>query len=319
MKETYIIKSDGTKVYTRDDNAPQMRKVMGEQKSQGSNMNLLRQKLGGMKQNPQGMRNAPKIAQMGRAGDTELAHVNPYEKMLLKMLGGSGTINPKTGLREFAAKDYLERYHDVATDQYFGSNPYEHWQQYGQKEGRIWDLGGGGEGGHGGGTEFNFPLDIMPTSKSTSSSSNYTGLPQSDRDTLMSAITPQLQSAIANMPQNIDAYTNQALGSYQQMMQNALRSNLPKTITNLANRGIISSTEGQNALSQTMSDAAIDASNKGYQTAMQQALLKANMPTILGQLAELGKYSTAKTASSSESKDPTAMYKIMADMIGGMM
>src|SRR3546814_3969932 len=39
---------------------------------------------------------------MGRDGDTELAHVNPEEKRARKAMGGSGTINPKTGLREFA-------------------------------------------------------------------------------------------------------------------------------------------------------------------------------------------------------------------------
>jgi hypothetical protein len=37
----------------------------------------------------------------GRNGDTELAHVNPTEKMILKLLGGAGTINPETGLREY--------------------------------------------------------------------------------------------------------------------------------------------------------------------------------------------------------------------------
>jgi hypothetical protein len=42
-----------------------------------------------------------RIAQMGRRGDSELAHINPFERRLLESYGGSGTINPKTGLREF--------------------------------------------------------------------------------------------------------------------------------------------------------------------------------------------------------------------------
>lgn len=37
----------------------------------------------------------------GRNGDTELAHINPVESKILKSLGGSGTINPKTGLPEY--------------------------------------------------------------------------------------------------------------------------------------------------------------------------------------------------------------------------
>jgi len=44
------------------------------------------------------------LAQMaahGRGGDTMLAHINPMEAEMLRRMGGSGTINPNTGLREF--------------------------------------------------------------------------------------------------------------------------------------------------------------------------------------------------------------------------
>ena len=41
------------------------------------------------------------ISGMGRDGDTELAHINEWEANLLKRYGGSGTINPYTGLKEF--------------------------------------------------------------------------------------------------------------------------------------------------------------------------------------------------------------------------
>ena len=37
----------------------------------------------------------------GRHGDTVLAHINPLEAKMLKKAGGSGTINPDTGLPEF--------------------------------------------------------------------------------------------------------------------------------------------------------------------------------------------------------------------------
>jgi hypothetical protein len=42
-----------------------------------------------------------KVASMGRNGDTQLAHINDVEADLLKLLGGAGTINPKTGLKEY--------------------------------------------------------------------------------------------------------------------------------------------------------------------------------------------------------------------------
>ena len=42
-----------------------------------------------------------RLARQGRGGDTEIAHVNPQEKSMLKAMGGSGGINPNTGLREY--------------------------------------------------------------------------------------------------------------------------------------------------------------------------------------------------------------------------
>jgi hypothetical protein len=44
------------------------------------------------------------IKKKGQNGDTELAHVNPLEAIMLKKMGGSGSINPKTGLREYFFK-----------------------------------------------------------------------------------------------------------------------------------------------------------------------------------------------------------------------
>ena len=41
------------------------------------------------------------LASQGRNGDTMLAHVTPAEMRMLKDRGGSGTINPRTGLPEF--------------------------------------------------------------------------------------------------------------------------------------------------------------------------------------------------------------------------
>lgn len=44
---------------------------------------------------------ARRVEEKGRRGDTVLAHINPKEARLLKKVGGSGTINPKTGALEF--------------------------------------------------------------------------------------------------------------------------------------------------------------------------------------------------------------------------
>lgn len=44
------------------------------------------------------------VASKGRNGDTMLAHITPSEARMLKAKGGSGTINPETGLPEFFLK-----------------------------------------------------------------------------------------------------------------------------------------------------------------------------------------------------------------------
>jgi hypothetical protein len=44
------------------------------------------------------------LRRQGRNGDTMLAHITPQEAQLLKRMGGSGTINPQTGLPEFFLK-----------------------------------------------------------------------------------------------------------------------------------------------------------------------------------------------------------------------
>lgn len=44
---------------------------------------------------------AEELRSKGRGGDTILAHINPHEAAMLKMMGGAGTKNPHTGLPEF--------------------------------------------------------------------------------------------------------------------------------------------------------------------------------------------------------------------------
>lgn len=44
---------------------------------------------------------ARKLQAAGRGGDSMLAHINPREAEMLQRMGGSGTVNPNTGLREY--------------------------------------------------------------------------------------------------------------------------------------------------------------------------------------------------------------------------
>jgi hypothetical protein len=44
---------------------------------------------------------AQQLQAAGRGGDSMLAHINPKEAEVLRRMGGSGTVNPTTGLREY--------------------------------------------------------------------------------------------------------------------------------------------------------------------------------------------------------------------------
>ena len=52
---------------------------------------------------------AKELQSMGRNDDTILAHINEKEAELLRLLGGSGTINPNTGLREYGFGKWLKK------------------------------------------------------------------------------------------------------------------------------------------------------------------------------------------------------------------
>jgi hypothetical protein len=57
---------------------------------------------GGRVKDTYGLRNAAEqLRERGRGDDTILAHITPEEAGILKLLGGSGTINPYTGLPEY--------------------------------------------------------------------------------------------------------------------------------------------------------------------------------------------------------------------------
>jgi hypothetical protein len=51
---------------------------------------------------------AQELPKYGRYGDSIVAHINPEEAMMLKAMGGSGTINPQTGLPEFFFKKAIQ-------------------------------------------------------------------------------------------------------------------------------------------------------------------------------------------------------------------
>lgn len=137
----------------------------------------------------------------------------------------------------------------------------------------------------------------------------YSGLPTKYRDMLLGFVMPQLQQSVTDMPQNIDDYTQNALGTYRQELDMSLKDIIPRHISNLANRGILSSSVASDTLSQAVRDAALKSSGMGYQTAMEAARMKAEIPQTIGQLLGFGQYAA----------DPTVMYRTIAQLLANEM
>lgn len=149
--------------------------------------------------------------------------------------------------------------------------------------------------------EFIFPTgeEVQP----------YSGLPTGYRDMLLGFVMPQLQQSVTGMEGNIDDYTQNALGTYRQELDRSLKEAIPRQIGNLANRGILSSSMAENILSKTVRDAALRSSGMGYQTAMEAARMKTQIPQTIGQLLGYGTYSA----------DPTVMYRTIAQLLANEM
>ena len=81
-------------------------------------MNLYGGFSNGRKMDPVMMRKmAMALQSQGRGKDKYLAHINPKEARMLKAMGGSGKINPRTGLMEFQEEDDD---FDIGSDGYYG-------------------------------------------------------------------------------------------------------------------------------------------------------------------------------------------------------
>lgn len=146
--------------------------------------------------------------------------------------------------------------------------------------------------------EFMFPSDKYP----------YSGLPESYRDQLLSFVMPQLRGSVENYSSNIDDFTQQALGSYRQEFDKMIKDILPREINQLANRGILSSTVASDTLGRATSEAARASATKGYETGMQAALMRANIPNTLAGLLQYGQ----------STQDPSVMYRTMAQLLASL-
>jgi hypothetical protein len=128
---------------------------------------------------------------------------------------------------------------------------------------------------------------------------------------------PTLNQSVSGMVGNADTYANQANSQYAYQMNQVLQPAIRKAINDLAKRGVLSSTVASDSVGNVASEAMKDAGTKGYETAMQAALMKFSIPQVLSQIADLGKFSEGTSSSSSSSlstsysEDPSSIWNIL--------
>ena len=131
-------------------------------------MNLYGGFSNGRKMDPVMMRKmAMALQTQGRGKDKYLAHINPKEARMLKAMGGSGKINPRTGLMEFQEED-----DDLSLDEQMSLNAgstINNGYQYSPSEQKVVDQaiassqsGGGGDGGGGSNQQQMEQLGVAP-------------------------------------------------------------------------------------------------------------------------------------------------------------
>ena len=182
-----------------------------------------------------------------------------------------------------------------------------------------------------------FQPDLYPESGSNSgsvsfnnsgsNSNTYSGM---DYDNpYIKDLFDKIQNSTNDMSGNIDSYTQSAADSAEAAARMQAKNSMPGLIDSLAQRGILNGKTGQKAIQGLLANIAEESAMKNYSAGMEGAKMKQSIPQILGQLANLGKYSQGSSSSTgtsgnvsqneSWSKDPSVPYKNMMDMYYRMM
>ena len=142
-------------------------------------------------------------------------------------------------------------------------------------------------------------------------SSSYSGIGADNQSELMGAVLPQLTNSMTNYRSDIDKSTKAAQEGFTSMNKQAMTSGLQSILNNLASRGMLNSSVASDTISKGMTDITNTNSDKYFQAAMQNAVMKAEEPTMLAKIASLGSYS--------QSSNPLEPYELMANFFKSTM
>ena len=170
-----------------------------------------------------------------------------------------------------------------------------------------------------GAVRFEVPMDLFPTTKSSSTSSSNqksnSGINWSNP--LAAAMQPLLMTSGQNIQGVADNMAQTLQGQYSNMMRNAMAPNQFQGVLNqLAQRGMMNSTVGADALALAQNQAAQQIADQGYNAMLAQQASQFKVPEVQGNIAKLAEQSQSSGgssgASSSLAQNPLAPYELNA-------
>lgn len=159
-----------------------------------------------------------------------------------------------------------------------------------------------------------FQPNLVPTT--TSSSHSYSGLAPGARGKIETGIVPMLVERARALPATIDNYTKNASGLYENLSRQAMTRAMPDILNGLAARNMLNSSVASDSIAKTMGSIVPTFANYGYAAGMEGAKMQAQVPDILGRLAELAKYN--ETSSTTVQKNPLAPFELMAQVMANL-
>jgi len=135
---------------------------------------------------------------------------------------------------------------------------------------------------------------------------SFSGLNEADRSQLMGAVLPMLVQQVGNLPKNIDDYVTNAANMYEGQARTLMGDAMQGLMNNLAGRNMLNSSVAGDAISKTMAQIFPTFADKTFQAGMEGANMRLQMPQILGNLAQLGQFSTGLGGSQSTNQGQSA-------------
>jgi hypothetical protein len=144
-------------------------------------------------------------------------------------------------------------------------------------------------------------VDIFQPDKYQQSRS---GLPKQYQEQILEKLIPKLLKSVEGYEGNIDKSTQAAQELFETQSRRGMKDQLQGILNSLAGRNILNSSVASDAISKGMGDIVQTGAQKGYESQMNDAALKAQLPALLANIAQLGQSST--------SSDPLEPYKLLS-------